>query len=297
MILPAPLRSAAKAVGIHLPAPVPPGITFLHHQPSFGNIGDELCSPKHYFAFEAGEKPLIILGGGAFSDLGLRMLRKRGWNPRQAVLWGAGISNPPSEPVLPIRELSYLDWGVRDVDRTVEPSRFLPCVSCLHPMLDEPKMGEETLVFVNGHTAITPDGVIQNLQNTCTERGWAFLTNQVDEATLRAALSRTRHLVTNSFHGAYWGLLSGREVSLVGYSSKFVSLFIGLGLDPGLIHLTAKGAEAQTPALIELAEKGSGASLPDPLAKREEFRAINLAFAERLVGQGLLRGASPLPRT
>lgn len=48
------------------------GIRFFHHNPPRGNLGDYLCSPRHYFEFVASESPLNIIGGGVYVDMGVR---------------------------------------------------------------------------------------------------------------------------------------------------------------------------------------------------------------------------------
>ena len=44
-----------------------------------------------------------------------------------------------------------------------------------------------------------------------------------------------QHIITNSYHAAYWGLLSGHNVTLLGYSSKFTSLLKIFNLDDNLL--------------------------------------------------------------
>ena len=47
-----------------------------------------------------------------------------------------------------IATLPHLAWGLRDIDGVADPERFLPCVSCLHPMLDAGAGQDGTLLFV-----------------------------------------------------------------------------------------------------------------------------------------------------
>jgi polysaccharide pyruvyl transferase WcaK-like protein len=51
-----------------------------------------------------------------------------------------------------------------------------------------------------------------------------FITNQAPEKDFMKCLAQSSHIITSSYHGAYWGLLSGRTVTLMGYSFKFKSL-------------------------------------------------------------------------
>ena len=214
-----------------IPNPMNDRLQFIYNQPPVRNIGDDLCTPKRFFSFTPTDRPLTIVGGGAYSDFALETLASRGISPSNAVLWGTGLSLQKHRPHLDrITELPYAAWGLRDIDRLADTARFLPCVSCLHPMLDAPILGNGTLLFVNADVTVTHRAERRRLVALAAERGWLFLQNDCSEAEMQSALQQCRRVVTNSFHGAYWSLLTGHEVKLLGYSSKFVSLLRGFGI-------------------------------------------------------------------
>lgn len=68
------------------------GIRFFHHNPPRGNIGDYLCSPRHYFEFDPAISGLNIIGGGVYVDMGVRFIKKHGLDPAHTILWGVGES-------------------------------------------------------------------------------------------------------------------------------------------------------------------------------------------------------------
>lgn len=267
------------------------GVRFFHHNPPRGNIGDFLCSPRHYFALEPAIPGLNIIGGGVYVDMGVKFIQKHGIDPQKTVLWGVGESLRDVADPEPINHLPFLEWSCRDRNRVVDDTHFVPCCSCLHRMLDSPVTSQNTLLFLNADPKVSGEGELAELATVARHRGWELLYNNCAEQAFSEALARSKSIVTNSYHGAYWGLLSGRTVALIGYSSKFHSLFSGLGLPPEKVVQYDRGDErALVTTLRGLELEASGACLPDPEAVRRAFRARNKAFADRLVARKILAG-------
>jgi len=259
-------------------------LLFLHHQPARGNIGDELCSPKHYFDMVPAASGVTVVGGGVFTDFGLKRLKILRRLPSRAVLWGTGISvRDSSATVEQITSLPYAFWGVRDGDR-VDEAHFLPCVSCFHSMLDAPVQETgSTLLFINVDPKVSSVGALDELRHMAAERGWQFLLNNCNESDLSVALAEARHVVTNSFHGTYCGLLAGRRVTSIGYSSKFISLMRVMGLDPLMLVPVRRGSQdSLVNAVRDIDNDSRALQLDDHLAVKYEFRARNRSFSERL---------------
>lgn len=270
--------------------PIENGIKFVHHSPARGNIGDLLCSPRHYFSFQQPKKNLIIIGGGVFVENGYRFLRKMGYSPNQCVLWGTGLSIKPGEKLTKVADLEYLDWGLRDIDRVCSPDRFLPCVSCMHPMLDSGKQAPKTLLFLNADPKVTSVHEHSKIEALAESRNWSYVLNNCSEDTIRASLAQCDHVITNSFHGGYWGLLSGKHVTLLGYSSKFSSLLKAMELDPEKIIPIGRGEGDLLKELSEISRMGSSSQiLTNHKKTREAFIQINLRFAERLKAAGAFK--------
>ena len=280
-------------------------VVFVHHQPSLRNIGDELCSPRHYFDFIEPRARIAIIGGGVFSDLGEKALDRLRIPASDAVLWGVGRSvKRAGDRLQVIENLPHLAWGLRDLDGVADSSHFLPCVSCLHPMLDVPIAGEKTLLFVNADQRVTREADVPALQRLAAEKGWSFLQNSCSDEEMQAALAGCSRVVTNSFHGAYWSLLSGHAVKVIGYSSKFESLFRALRLPVNALLRYEKprkhawlmrwlGQGSKTSELVTqlrgITDDDGFVALPDPAAIRQEFRAMNLRFAQSLVEAGAFK--------
>ena len=302
------VHSGVRILNILQVIDVTSDVLFIHHQPSLRNIGDELCSPKHYFSFESGGRRVAVLGGGVFSDLGQHALAAAGVAPQDAVLWAIGRSNTVKDSVMPaIAQLPHAGWGLRDIDGVIDKDRFLPCVSCLHPMLDDGIDGGGTLLFLNADPRVTPRQELRQLSRIARARGWNILLNDCSDSEMRAALRLNERVITNSFHGAYWGLLSGHQVAIAGYSSKFDSLLRAFGLEGGEV---VRYEKARRPRLIDrILHRGSSGlcqsversargdmwlSLPSSREVLTRFRNLNLAFAEAQVRSGAFAAVRPL---
>lgn len=281
---------------------------FIHHRPALRNIGDELCSPRHYFSFSGPRERVAIVGGGVFSDLGAKALQRARIPATAAILWGVGRSlKRKGESLHRISALPNPAWGLRDIDGVADQRHFLPCVSCLHPMLDQPILGEGTLLFVNAEARVTPPAMTVALRKLAAEQHWQFLQNDCSDEEMAQALQSCRRVITNSFHGAYWALLSGHDTRVMGYSSKFRSLLQALGLSPMPLHRYEKprklrylmsllGLDSKSLAqqACAMASEGQFLHLPDSRAVLADFRARNLAFAAELVAKGLFGAVMPL---
>ena len=264
--------------------PIINGINFVHHQPKHGNLGDELCSPKHYFDFHDAKKDLTIIGGGVYIDSGANVCSRFGFERTNVVLWGTGFSLRDDNIFRQKAPLDYAAWGLRDLDKVSSYDHFLPCVSCLHPMLDTKNSSDGVLLFLNADHNVTAQEEIDDLKAISSSRGWKFLLNNCSEAEMKSALKASSHILTNSFHGSYWGLLSGRQVTILGYSSKFKSLLHGLGLCDDRFIEVRRGLSGICKILSDnLNLENNRITLKNSKAKLDEFRSINLDFANKIV--------------
>lgn len=262
------------------------GVYYIHHMPERGNLGDYLCSPRHYFDLKkkSGSK-LVVLGGGVFSEYGRRKLRKLKLPSSSVVLWGVGESTKDIRPSA-VLDLPYMAWGIRDADFSDE--HFLPCVSCMHSMLDMPVPKEESILcFANADSKVTSKGSLDEFRKFSERVKGDFLLNNCSENHFIEALQKATHIVTNSYHGAYWGLLSGRKVTLMGYSSKFYNLFKVMGLRKERVIGIGRGDDSSLiKALDGLDLSRDFVLLEKSSEMREKFRMINIGFAESLAHMG-----------
>ena len=246
--------------------------TFNVYRHDLGNVGDASASPTLYFDwlkdievldiestdFEAIEEQLrsacLILGGGGmlahFEDQMDAILRSR---PRALIIWGAGHNVHEAQAIEFPEYMRDFDLvGIRDYGFGFD---WVPCVSCLHDGLSiqyEPKY--EIVVFEHKYSHLPI-------------AGFPKLTNAgSDVAAALRFLGSGETILTNSYHGAYWGTLLKRRVVVVDpFSSKFNGLKYKVPIASGRTWQQAlPGAQ----------------SYPDAL---DECRSANQQFARRVL--------------
>jgi hypothetical protein len=114
-------------------------------------------------------------------------------------------------------------------------------------------------------------------------------TNAVSESDFRTLFAQTSHVITNSYHTTYWGLLSGRSVGTVGFSSKYDSLRAMFDLPVGPTKYDKGDGEALKRAIQQVIKDGAFNKLADPAGYKSRFRQMNDAYARRLVEAGVFR--------
>ena len=279
--------SPAEQAEAHRQHVQPPNVAFEHRWPAIFNLGDFLCSPRHYFQFELSEATVhrpVVLGGGAYNDLGIASVKDT--QATCSIAWGIGRSVPylsnESLPSLQEALTVFSAFSTRDPALANEGCRLVPCVSVMHDLVDLPP-GKETMLILNQNPVV---GGIGKLGEDAESRFDAFAHNALPEQDFVALFEASGRIVTNSYHGAYWALLSGREVQLIGYSSKFDSLLALLNLDASPIRYR-RGDHAELIRAMSEVETRPYLKLAEPKAIKERFRTINRDYARSLVEAGL----------
>ncbi|MCF2872463.1 polysaccharide pyruvyl transferase family protein [Octadecabacter sp. G9-8] len=189
------------------------------------NLGDRWCSPFDWFDWPDSYSARDLRQRGDAYDVGIYGGGKifgglptyDGVRASEATLniaWGVGTlqSFPISRRYARARRMCDV-IGSRDYkDRGF---KWVPCASCMAPAFDAPADPEHDVVFY-GHGSKSAK---QGLQ---VPDAMPKLTNNAD--TLEDALSfiaSGRTVISNSYHGVYWGLLMGRKVICVPFSNKF----------------------------------------------------------------------------
>jgi hypothetical protein len=267
------------------------GVKFVHKQPSTPNLGDRLCTPGRYFTFQC-ERSTLIMGGGAYNGLGVKEARK--FDAAIKVAWAIGQSwrlDAKAKP-LDARAIgkTFTVATTRDPYFVIDESPLLPCVSVLHPIVDIPP-GKEQGIFLNHDESASGVG-IDGILRRYGERH-LVATNSLSEAEFVQAFARVGDITTNSYHAAYWALLSGRSVTLVGYSTKFANLLALLHLDDGEVVGYRRGDSESLARAIRTAGNRAPMSLPDPGGLKARFREMNLSFAGSLGRHGIVATRNP----
>lgn len=200
-----------------------------------GNIGDIMCGALDYFPTDFGTarkdlrsqieelmgQHLIFGGGGLFhtgSEVKMAWLERlsRVCNPKmRLVVWGAGLNHHDTTAQNYPDFLKRFDLvGMRDWQN---PYEYVPCPSCMHWGFKTAMMtpvSNPVVVFQHHATPIDIDPTLPRITNG--KQKSEFL------AVLQF-LASGDCVVTNSFHGAYWGLLLGRKVVIYKpFSNRFI---------------------------------------------------------------------------
>lgn len=235
------------------------------------NIGDLLCTPDNYFDIRA-HGDITIVGGGVWNIEKL----SREASANKTVIWAAGrsIRYPKQSNKFIISNFRLA--GFRDILDLEDKSTFLPCVSCLHDLLMKEPNGNKTLVFTNANEQVSSKVEQSNdritITNACTTEQFLDAWSQCDK------------VITNSYHGIYWSLLSNREVSPYGYSSKFVNVTALFDIEFPSENLYKVSERFKLPNLIN--KKQLFISAKDN--RINQFRDLNLEFAENCKNVGVI---------
>lgn len=202
------------------------------------NAGDMLCSPRPHFEFpivspgdviteadirewRPDEHRVSIFGGGGLLYHELHdilwdaAICRKNKHTGPIIVWGAGENMHNQKRLLQPDYLHFFDAvGLRDW-RTVSTFEnridYVPCPSCMLPEFDDAVAIEPIFpVVIYEHFGEPIDSRFGHHPR---------MTNEVrdDVSVLRrlSFLAQGQIILTNSWHGAYWGMLLGRKVAIV----------------------------------------------------------------------------------
>lgn len=147
------------------------------------------------------------------------------------IIWGAGHNGNYEKKFK--GHLTYPKWlrnfdlvGIRDYGQEYQ---WAPCASCMHPALREKHVIKHPVIWFEHKKQMIKS---TEFGNDPVPR---FINSGDNiEETIRT-LGSADVIITNSYHGAYWGMLLGRKVFVVeAWSSKFNAMrhrpfFLGKG--------------------------------------------------------------------
>lgn len=252
------------------------------------NAGDFYCAPHHYFealkntgldifdykkedsetrnrwSQQIIDNALIIGGGGLLCHSAfhrqMKLFEKLKPRGKKTVLWGVGHNSPHRRHFNRIQKYN-IDTaafglaGVRDYDMGAE---WVPCVSCLHPIFDEPRdeIREIGIVF---HKKTLRNRTITNIF-----QGIPSIANHAPFEEMVRFIKESHIVLTSSYHAMYWALLLGKKVLVFPNSSKFFNF----KYPPVISHPHRYKTD------LKKAQSYSGVL--------EECRGINLTFADKV---------------
>jgi hypothetical protein len=218
------------------------------HETKTVNTGDLKCLPKLYYdipSCDVGDirrfqdfdnYDMIIVGGGGLIDLDYfdGFLERIGTlEDKLKVIWGAGLNG--YRYTYPGYIANYDLIGLRDSifkNLKMDKFKYVPCVSCKNTLFDEPVLTETTDVLYYYHHFET----MTNKMNELVSRNphitnFEVAKNSDDMASIIEKMSRAKVIVTNTYHGTYWGSLLGKKIYTVETTTKSKLLDLPLNIE------------------------------------------------------------------
>ena len=239
--------------------------TVFQHRRSRDNVGDLACTPGHYFDLGTHDfidfqedvpacRRLVLGGGQVFRNV-VQAAIYRGGPAQCRVVWGVGISPKDAASV----EFDILrgscaligsrNWNVAGCD-------YVPCASAMSELFDAPPTPQHEAVLFWHLRKSDQLHRVPGMPEMCN--------HGVSMAEAVAFLASGATVVTNSYHGAFWGMCLGRKVLAIPFSNKFRQF------RENPVFASAD----DWPALLARAEAREGVL--------ENARAANLAFYEKV---------------
>lgn len=272
-------------------------LTFVQHRTNVFNLGDFLSSPRHYFTFTpiASGKPTLVVGGGVFGNY--EQLRQRmapaAIDGMVKVAWGIGLSKKLDGA----HSGQLVEMGRHfDFARTRDPAfashevPFCPCASVFNGIADIVP-GKRTGVLLNFDPRASGEAPLALINGFSSN---VVGSNAVSEADFRMLFAETSHIVTNSYHTAYWGLLTGRSVGIVGFSTKYRNIAAMFGLDTSYVDYPKGDGIALKQAIADVLKHGRFVKIENPEGVKQHFRDLNMAYARSLVEAGIFARVEPI---
>lgn len=208
---------------------------YEYHRKTPENIGDYICNPSRYFdipkvkSFELCrqkypvENQIAIVGGGGLIHKKFQLYIQKiiSQNPKHLVLWGLGHNFSKKHIMKTSHNVYYPEWinsasliGIRDYIKDYEKF-YLPCVTCMHDAFDKKyEVSNEVVFYIHAQKS-----------SFVAKEGQIFLkNNEKDMNKIIKFLASAETIVTDSFHGAYWAQLLGKNVKAINWSVKFQHL-------------------------------------------------------------------------
>ncbi len=215
------------------------------HRVNKQNVGDFYCAPHHYFeklknteldifGYRETDKAklehfvnsinsnALIVGGGGLLNRGsfekqMKLFEELANRGKKVVLWGAGHNSKRSSDFKKLSKynIDISKFGLAGTRDFTGPGEYLPCVSCMHPVFEKEYKTENELGIVFHTKSLKDKSLLEKFSE------FPSSANNDDIEALVRFIGSCEHLITNSYHAMYWGMILGKKVSVVPNSSKF----------------------------------------------------------------------------
>lgn len=205
------------------------------------NLGDEVCCPKDYFIEfkyrlvydfrdiqDVKGEQIIIGGGGMMHSVHCYEWMLKLAESNRIILWGIGKNWEYStfkESELREKHYELISHpnielsGIRDYPANNMEGEYVPCVSCLRPEFQNAKY----------NTPLYDVVVFEHYEHPIEISDFSKMNNKFENGICQSKITETirflslgKTIITNSYHGAYWGYLLGKNVLIYEpFSNRF----------------------------------------------------------------------------
>lgn len=276
------------------------------------NPGDYWCTPMHYWqefkdsdwvdvmnvdSVDLNSYDQIIAGGGGLlgNDNFDPYIQQLLPHASRVWFWAPGVNSNISNPkeitqrgfvrlVETSRAKHYnlkgfdsKQIGLRDYNQTYN---YLPCVTCMHPVFDdvESEITQDHLILAHNKVSTLLKETHPYFQN---KKRIVQPETEIDKIVKE--IKRSKYIVTNSYHGAYWSMLCNKPVVIV---SPWTNKFLFFKNQPDIITINELSLiamkELYPKKQIDCYDFTSIETYPDYL---EECRTANREFYLKVTAQ------------
>jgi hypothetical protein len=202
------------------------------------NLGDLYSNPTLYFNFKLPiiyidifdknkiknikENQIVIIGGGGLlnrNNIWDKIFHEIGVSDNYSICWGIGVNSVNyKNDGIPLYLNNFDKVGLRDYNK--KEHEYVPCSSCMLDLFDKKyKVNNKYIIFEHmSHKIRIPN--IQIINNSIKKNmnkrdSLKFVFNKLGSSEI---------IITNSYHGLYWGTLLNKKVIFYNknnISSKF----------------------------------------------------------------------------
>lgn len=207
------------------------------------NAGDFFCAPHHYFKelqsktldifdYKHVEKTdnyinkithnsLIIGGGGLLNrssfEKQMKLFENISQKGKKTVLWGVGHNEKDRKSFGKVSNYNidtskFGIVGVRDYNMKEE---WIPCASCLHPIMDTKNKVENEVGIIYHKKTLENKTILKKLNTFPSTSNTTHIEDIID------FISKTDTIITDSYHAMYWSILLEKKIIALPNSSKF----------------------------------------------------------------------------
>lgn len=212
------------------------------HRIDLSNVGDFYSAPVNYFqelgdikadilAFRSDINPgipklissssLVIGGGGLLNrksfSTQMKTFEQLGAMGKKTVLWGVGHNSKYQRDFKKLKSynIDIEKFGLAGTRDYSVSNTWVPCVSCLHPLFDkEYTNSRETGIILHNKT-------LKNSRITARFKDFPVISNMAKLEDFLNFIGSSETVITDSYHGMYWGMLLNKKVVVIPNSSKF----------------------------------------------------------------------------